>query len=179
MEKRGPWAVKKHASVYKNPWMEAFHDDVIRPDGKPGIFGYVKIKPGVSFLPMDDDGNVYLVEEFYYAMNRNTILAPCGGREPNETPLDCAKRELREELGIEAKEWFHLGTVDPMSPLVDSPQDLFLARKLSFHNHHREGTEVINPIKMKFEEAVRKVIDNSINESFTCLLILKANEYLH
>ncbi len=177
-EKRGPWTVQKHTSVYKNPWTEVFHDDVIRPDGKPGIFGYVKFKGGVSILPIDDDGNAHLIEEFYYAMNKPTILAACGGREQNENPLETAKRELHEELGIEAKEWIHLGTVDPMSPLIDSPQDLYLARKLSFHNHHREGTEIIKPVKMKFKEAVKKVMDGSINESFTCLIILKAKEYL-
>jgi 8-oxo-dGTP pyrophosphatase MutT (NUDIX family) len=178
LEKRGPWTVNKHSSVYKNPWTEVFHDDVIRPDGKPGIFGYVKIKPGVSFLPIDDEGNIYLIEEFYYAMNKQTILVACGGREPNEKPLESAMRELHEELGIEAEEWVHLGAVDPMSPLIDSPQDLFLARKLSFHNHHREGTEVIKPIKIKMTDAVKMVMDGKITDNQSSVCILKAQEYL-
>jgi len=177
-KKRGPWTLQKHTSVYKNPWMEAFHDDVIGPDGKPGIFGYVKVKSGVSILPVDDDGYAHLIEEFYYAIDRFTILAPCGGREQEEQPLETAKRELKEELGIEAREWVHLGTFDPMSPVVDSPQDLFIARKLSFSDSNREGTEIIKPMKIKLEEAVKMVMSGKINESFTCLLILKANEFL-
>jgi hypothetical protein len=57
---KGPWTVKSTETKYKNPWIEVREDKVIRPDGKDGICGVVTMKSGVSVLPYDTEGNVYL-----------------------------------------------------------------------------------------------------------------------
>ena len=64
MKEHGPWKIKESVIKYKNPWIEVREDKVIRPDGKSGIFGVVNMKHGISVLPMDDEGFVYLTEEF-------------------------------------------------------------------------------------------------------------------
>ena len=93
-------------------------------------------------------------------------------------PLDAAKRELREELGIEAEEWIELGYVNPFTSVVHSPGFLFLARKLRFTTQQREGTEIIRVLKMPFDKAVRLVMENKITHGQSVALILKAKEYL-
>src|SRR3990172_141612 len=111
--KKGPWEVTGTKTVYQNPWLRVKEDKVIRPDGKEGIFGVVEMKPGVSVLPIDDNGNVYLTNEYHYAVERETIEAISGGIDEEENKVDAAKRELKEETGITASEWIDLGVINP------------------------------------------------------------------
>jgi ADP-ribose pyrophosphatase len=166
----GPWQILKSHEVYRDAWIAVRKDDVVRPDGKPGTHSVVTLKPGVTVLAIDDDDNVYLTEEFHYGVGRITIEAVSGGIEPDESHLETAKRELREELGIEADEWIDLGIVDPFTASVVSPTQLYLARKLRFGDQAPEGTEHIKCVKMKLAEAVQGVIDSEITHGPSCVL---------
>src|ERR1051325_3989830 len=118
MIERGPWKVVQAREIYRDPWIAVQVDDVLRPDGKPGIHSIIHLKAGVCVLAMDAEGNVYLTEEFHYAVGRVTLEGVSGGSERDEAPLVTAQRELREELGIVASKWTHLGAVDPFTANV-------------------------------------------------------------
>jgi ADP-ribose pyrophosphatase len=174
MKQHGPWQIVASHDVYRDPWIAVRKDDVIRPDGKPGTHSVVTLKSGVTVLAIDDETNVYLTEEFHYGVGRITIEAVSGGIEIDELPLDTAKRELREEIGIEAEEWIDLGVVDPFTASVVSPTQLFLARKLRFGEQAPEGTEQIRCVKLTIAEAVQHVIKSEITHGPSCVAILKA-----
>jgi len=176
--RNGPWIITGSTPKYTNPWINVTEDEVVRPDGKKGIFGKVIMKNGVSILPLDDQGNVYLTQEFRYALKEQSIEVVSGGIDDGETPLIAAKRELKEELGIEAKEWVDLGVLNPFTSVIHSPAQLFLARSLQFSKTNREGTEVITVIKIPFQEAVDMVMKSRITHGQSSVLILKAKEYL-
>jgi 8-oxo-dGTP pyrophosphatase MutT (NUDIX family) len=178
MENRGPWKVKEIISKYKNQWLELNEYQVIRPDGKEGIFGVVKIVPGSGVIPMDDEGNVYLTKEFRFAVNRDSFETAGGVIDPGESPLTAAKRELKEELGITADEWINMGKFDPFTSVINCPAHLFFARKLKFSETELEGTEEIEMVKVSFLEAVNMVFDGRITHGATCLLIMKIKEFL-
>src|SRR5947209_4644829 len=168
MKEHGPWKVLSSREVHRDPWITLTVDDVIRPDGKPGTFRVVRVKPGVSVLALDDDGTVHLTEEFRYAVGRAMVEVVSGGSEPGEEPLAAARRELKEELGIEASEWTDLGPLDPITSMVYSPARLFLARGLRFGEHEREATEKIRCVRLPLAEAVRAVLDGRITHSPSC-----------
>ena len=170
----GPWQILASREVYRDPWIEVRKDDVIRPDGQPGTHCRVTMKPGVSVVPVDESGFVYLTEEFHYAIGRFGIEAVSGGREAGEDPVKTARRELEEELGIRADEWIDLGSVDPFTTIIVSPTQLYLARKLSFVADSPEGTEKIRRIKVSFENALQWVQEGRITHAPTCVLLLKA-----
>ncbi|MBI2665280.1 NUDIX hydrolase [Candidatus Woesearchaeota archaeon] len=176
--KNGPWIIKHTIPKYKNAWIEVNEDQVIRPDGKRGIFGTVKMMQGVCVLPLDEEGFVYLTEEFRYTLERESIEAVSGGIETGEQPLDAAKRELKEELGITAKEWIPLGIVNPFTSVIKSPVNLFLVKGLTFTNSNPETTELIKTKKMKLEEAISLVLNSKITHSPTGVLIFKARDHL-
>jgi ADP-ribose pyrophosphatase len=149
-------------------------DDVLRPDGRPGTYTVVRIQFGVSVLAVDVAGNAHLTEEFRYAIGRPSLEVASGGRDGDESPLDAARRELREELGIEAAEWTHLGFVDPFTSMLLSPTHLFLARGLRFGEPRHEATEQIRRVTMPLAEAVAAVMDGRITHAPSCVVILKA-----
>jgi ADP-ribose pyrophosphatase len=174
MKPHGPWKILQTNWVHQDPWVKVQQDNVIRPDGQPGTFTVVHIKPGVCVLPMKDDGTVYLTEEFHYAVGKVTIECVSGGRDEGETLEQAARRELREEIGIEADEWLDLGRVDPFTACLLSPTQMYAARGLRFVAKEPEGTEVIRRVAMPFEEAVRLVMANEITHAPSMTLILKA-----
>ena len=100
MIERGPWKIVQTREVYRDPWIAVQVDDVIRPDGKPGIHSIIHLKPGVCVIAMDAERNVHLTEEFHYAVGRVTLEGVSGGSETGEPALSTAQRELQEELGI-------------------------------------------------------------------------------
>src|SRR4029077_4805059 len=132
MQQHGPWQIIRSREIYKDAWLEVRKDDVVRPDGAPGTHGVVLIKSGVSVLALDDGKRVYLTDEFHYGVGRRTIEVVSGGRDQDESPLEAARRELEEELGIVADEWTPLGSFDPFTTMLCAPAELFLARRLRF-----------------------------------------------
>ncbi len=176
--KNGPWTIISTEQKYKNPWLAVHEDQVIRPDGKPGIFAVIDYGSGISALPMDEEGFVYLGQKFAYVVGADTIEASSGGLEGEEIPLNAAKRELKEELGIEGKEWVDLGVVNPFTMVIHSPAYLFLVKKLSFTKPIDDPMEVMEQIKVPFDEAVAMVMDGRITHAPTVALILKAKVYV-
>ena len=176
--KNGPWTIKNSSSKFKNDFIEVIEDDVVQPDGKDGKYAVVKMKPGVCILPMDADGFVYLTKQFRYALNAESLEVPCGGMESGDALAD-AKREAKEELGIEAEEWADLGLMNIDTSIVESPAQMFLAEKLTFTESEREGTETIKTVKMKFEEAIEKAANGEITHSPSCVTLFKAQMHLN
>jgi len=178
MQQHGPWQIVTSHSIYKDAWLEVRKDDVIRPDGAPGTHGVVLLKPGVSVLALDDENQAYLTEEFHYGVGRQTIEVVSGGRETEESPLEAARRELEEELGIIADEWITLGPFDPFTTMLSAPAELFLARRLKFGETRQEGTENIRCVRVAFDEAVAMVMDGRITHGPSCVAILKVARFL-
>jgi 8-oxo-dGTP pyrophosphatase MutT (NUDIX family) len=177
-EKRGQWTVLDSEVLYSNPWITVREDRVIKPDGEEGAFGIVEMKPGVSVLPVGDDGTVYLVRVYRYTLDRDSLEALAGGVEEDEDPVDAARRELREEAGIEAKDLIDLGVVEQLTEVVVSPDHLFLARGLSFTASDREETEQIERVAVPLDQAVQWALDGTISHAASVVLITKAAHLL-
>jgi ADP-ribose pyrophosphatase len=178
MKSHGPWKIKSTEQVYKDPFVELTLDKVIRPDGDDGQHIVVHIKPGVCVIAVDADRNVHLTKEFHYAVGRYTIEGVSGGVEPGEYPDRTAKRELQEELGLEAAKWQFLMTTDPMTACLASPVRLYLATVLSEVDTNPEGTELIEHVVMPLVEATALVASGEITHSPSCVAILLANSLI-
>jgi 8-oxo-dGTP pyrophosphatase MutT (NUDIX family) len=176
---KGPFEFLSREVVYSNPWLEVHEDKVIRPGGREGYFGVVHMKPGSTVLAISDNGDAYLVKEYKYAVERDSVELMSGGLEGQETPLEAARRELKEELGLEAREWVDLGVVDPFTTLINSPNYLFLALGVDEGEPDGDETEVLEVLKVPFAEAVSMVMRSEIRHGASCVLILKAQAYLN
>ena len=103
---------------------------MIRPDGEPGIYGVVHYKnTAVGVLPVEED-HVYLVGQYRYPLERYSWEIPEGGCPEDEEPLRAAQRELREETGLEARNWRMLGEAYLSNSVADEYAVWFLATGL-------------------------------------------------
>ena len=175
-EKRGPWQFIKRDEKYINPWIRVYEDEVVTPSGKPGIYGVVESDPGVFVLPIDPEGNIYLIKEYKYIVGKVSLEVVSGAKEKTETFKEAAERELAEELGIKAKKLLTIGINDPLTGIVNIPAQLFLATDLEFGAQSLEDTEKIELVKMTLDEAVEKIIKNEITDGLSCVIILKTSE---
>lgn len=176
--KHGHWTIKSSERKYDSKLIQLDEDQVIKPDGSDGTYTTVRMADGVAVLAVGDDGTAYFIKEFRYALGRENVEAVAGAVENGEELEAAARRELREELGIEAEEFINLGSVEYATSLLRSPSTLFLARRLSFTEKDEDPSENIETVKMPFAEAAERALSGELIHATTCLLVLRAQHYL-
>lgn len=173
MRDHGPWKIRQSSDIYQDPWVRVQRDEVVRPDGQDGSYATLHLRSGVCVVAVDNAQNVHLTKEFHYAVGRTTIEGVSGGIEDGESHQLTAKRELAEELGLEARRWTHLGQIDPFTGSVYSTVDLYLAQDLTKCPAAPEGTELIEPVEVPLAEAIEMVRNGQITHSPTCVVLLR------
>jgi ADP-ribose pyrophosphatase len=176
--RRGPWTVAESAVVYENPWIRVRQDTARQAAGEETVFGVVEMKPGVSVLPLAADGRVHLVRVYRYTLDLDSLEVVSGGVDEGEPPEEAARRELREEAGIEASELVDLGAIDQLTEVVVSPNRMFLARGLSFGAPEREPSERIETVAVPLAEALRMVMAGEISHAASAVLLLKTGRLI-
>lgn len=174
----GPYCIRSSQTVYENPWISVREDRVTHEKGGEGLFGIVTLKPGSTVLPITDDGRVYLVREHKYGLGASSVEVMSGGIDEGESPLEAAKRELQEELGLAAGEWIDLGVTNPFTTVMDSPNYMFLARDLSRVPTQPDDWEEIEPMCVALADAVQMVLDGQITHAASCISLLKVERML-
>lgn len=164
--------------IYEGNLVRLREDSVVLPRGTEAIYEYVEIKHGSSTLAMEDNGDVWLVREWKYAINRPSLEVVSGGIEPGEEAIDAARRELREEAGLTAREWIPMGHVDPFTTMLRCPNYLFLARGLTPVNRDPEEAEVMEVVRLPLQTAVELVVSGNITHGSSCVAIMKAAEWM-
>jgi 8-oxo-dGTP pyrophosphatase MutT (NUDIX family) len=129
-------------TVYSNQWLSVREDVVRRSDGSTGIYGVVDKPPFAVVIARDTDGSFHLVEQYRYTVGRRFYEFPQGATEGVEQPaLEIARSELREETGLTAARWTHLGHAYGAYGFCNQPFDVYLAEELVAGEHRREATE--------------------------------------
>ena len=174
---QNPWKTKSSRVAYENAWIRVREDQVIRPDGGPGIYGVVEIRPSVGVVAVNERDEIALVGQWRYSVNRYSWEIPRGGSHPGETDmLSVAKRELAEEAGLLAERWEALGSVDVCNGVADDVQSLYLATGLKPTATRLDPEEDIVIEWRPFDEAVRMVMDGRITEVCSVAAILKGSD---
>jgi 8-oxo-dGTP pyrophosphatase MutT (NUDIX family) len=129
--------------IYTNPWLTLREDQVERVDGSQGVYSVVDASDFAIVLPYEN-GGFHLVEQYRYPLGARTWEFPSGSFPAGVTgtPEQLAVSELREETGLTAARWRHLGLVHPANSMIDQTCHAFLATDLTPGAPNREATEV-------------------------------------
>lgn len=177
---QNPWKTKKINPIYENPWIKVEHHDVINPAGNEGIYGKVHFKNrALGIIPIDKNGNTWLIGQFRYTLNEYAWEIPMGGGPMNEDKLDSARRELKEETGLIAKKWIEIMKIHTSNSVTDEVGFVFLAEDLTQGETEFEETEVLKIKKLPFSEVLDMVMKGEITDGISIASILKAARILN
>jgi 8-oxo-dGTP pyrophosphatase MutT (NUDIX family) len=172
-DETNPWTTLRGRAVYENPWISVREDDVVRPDGKPGIYGVVHFRNrAIGVLPVDDQGRVWLVGQYRYTLNRYSWEIPEGGGPFDESPEDAARRELREETGLSAGRLEFLLCSHLSNSASDEVAFLFRASELTLGASEPEGTERLQVRLFPWNEVWAMLKAGTITDSLTVMALL-------
>jgi 8-oxo-dGTP pyrophosphatase MutT (NUDIX family) len=168
----GPWTRRSRRVAYENAWITIWHDEVIRPDGEAGIYGVVHFANlAVGVLALDESGRVLLVGQHRYALDQYSWEIPEGGVPATESALDGARRELREETGIEAGDWVEMSRSHLSNSVSDEEAVIFLATGLTHGEASPDGTESLAIHWLPFAEVLAMTLDGRITDALTMLAV--------
>ena len=154
--------------------MEVREDHVINPGGGRNRYGYVHFKNrAIAILPLDDDGNTWLVGQQRYTLGAYSWELPMGGAPLDEPPLDAAKRELREETGLTATQWSEVMRLHTSNSITDEVGIVFIAEGLTQGETEFEETEDLEIRKLPLADAVQLVNDGEITDAISVAAILR------
>jgi 8-oxo-dGTP pyrophosphatase MutT (NUDIX family) len=161
----GPWRRLTRRSAYANPWLEVLHDEVLRPDGSPGIYGVVHLRnAAVGVVALDEDERVLLVGQYRYTLDEYSWEIPEGGVPFDEELVDGARRELREETGYEAADWRLLFRFTMSNSVTDEVGAIFLASGLTPGEAAPEPSEELAVRWVALDEAIAMIDSGELTD---------------
>jgi 8-oxo-dGTP pyrophosphatase MutT (NUDIX family) len=182
MIEHGPWKTLKSHTAYDCPWIRLDVSDVITPGGSPGQYHVVHFHNlAIGIIPVDSDGNVWLVGQYRYPLKRYSWEIPEGGGDPEVDPLESAKRELKEETGLTAARWERVLEAHLSNSATDEWGVLYLATDLTVGDAEPEEDEDLRLRKISIDDFYQEVMDGKITDSLTVmaaqfLMIRKLNK---
>ena len=165
--------------VYDGIVVKLFSDEVELDNGYKATREVIHHPGGVCVVALDDDENVFMVEQFRYPFAEVLTEVPAGKLEYGEQPELCGRRELKEEVGAEAESFEYLGCLYPTVAYDTEKIYMYLARGLSFSEQDLDDGEFLDVRKMPLKQAFEMAMAGQLPDAKTQLAIIKAYLKLH
>lgn len=176
---KNPWKKLSEEIKYETPWIKVTHHEVITPGGSNGIYGCVSFKNlAVGIIPLDNELNTWIVGQYRYPIQKYTWEIPEGGCPIGTDPLETAKRELKEEVGIIASSWKLIQELDLSDSASDEISYCFLAQDLEFGLPEQEDNEDLTIRKLPFSELFDLTEKGIIRDAISVAAIYKVQRMI-
>lgn len=174
-----PWSVVHENKEYKTPIFNLLQRKMrleSEDEQRIGDFYVLDAPEWVNVIPITSDQNVILVEQYRYGIEQPTLEIPGGMVDPDETPEDAIKRELREEAGYRSKTWSSLGKVSANPAIMTNYTHLFLAEGCTFEGveeAHGDQHERINVHEIALEDFLSLVEDGTVHHTIVLAAVAR------
>ena len=164
--------------LYKGKIINLRVDNALLPNGKTATREVVEHGGDVAVLPLTENNEILMVEQFRYPYMETVLEIPAGKRDKAEEPLRCGIRELKEETGATAESFKSLGELYPSPGYCGEIIHMFLATGLTYGDTNPDEDEFLNVKKVPLEKAVQMVMCGEIKDAKTIAAILKTKNLL-
>lgn len=136
-------------------------------------FQVVRHPGGAGVLPVHSDGTVSLIRQLRPAVDQVLIEIPAGRLSPGEPPIECARRELREETGLRTERIISLGLILSSPGVFDEVIHLYAATELSDGLSEQEADEDIEVVRLEYAEVLEMAADGRISDAKTLAALFR------
>ena len=149
-------------------------DSVLLPNGNTSTREVIEHPGGVCVAALTDNDELLFVRQWRYPYGEETLEIPAGKRDSlDEDPLECGKRELKEETGAIAQNYTNLYPLYPTPGYINEVIHCYLATGLSFGKTHLDEDEFLDVLRIPLEKAVQMVLAGEIKDAKTQIAVLK------
>lgn len=166
----------KKEIIFEGQILRVRKDEAEMPDGQLVEREVVEHPGGVGIALENEDGKFFLVRQWRYAQEQETLEFPAGKKEKGEDPLMTAMREVVEETGYEGCDWKYLGSMMPTPAYDTEVIELYYARKGAFRGQHLDSDEDLDVTFYSLEELTEAVLAGKLRDAKTMYLTLLLRE---
>lgn len=160
--------------IFDGKILHVFNDTVRLPNGRTAPREVTRHVGAVAVVPLLDDGRVLVERQFRYPVNEVITEIPAGKRDNlTEDPAHAARRELREETGVEARELIFLGKFYPAAAYSDEVIWLYLARGLTFGAQQLDEDEFLSVSAVPLDDLARDILAGKIPDAKTQAAVMR------
>ncbi len=159
--------------IYRGRVVTMRVDEIMLSRGRKTSREVVDHPGAVVIVALDSDAQVYLVRQYRHAIGRMLLELPAGTMEPEEPPLETAKRELREEVGLVAKKWSCLGMFYSSPGFLNEMLHVFLAQDLTQQESDPDFDEDLTVVRMPLAELRHRLADVPDAKTLAALQLLQ------
>jgi len=168
------WKTLGSKVVYDNPWITLREDRVINPGGGENEYGHIHFKKtAIGIVPIDGDGNTWIVGQDRYTLGEYSWEVPMGASEEGEQPIDTAHRELQEETGLTAGRMTQLMKLHTSNSITDEVGFVFVAEDLEAGETGFDEMEVLDVRKLHLREVVAMIERGEMTDAISVAAILR------
>jgi ADP-ribose pyrophosphatase len=169
--------------IYSGRVMNLDVDRVLFPDGTSGELELIRHSGAAAVVPFldppnDDSARILLIRQFRYAADRFLFEIPAGRIDASESPIECARRELKEEAGCDAEVMMPLGGYFTTPGFIDEYIHAFLATGLTRGAPSLEADEFIQPESHTLQGGLRMIDRGEIVDAKTIIALFMADRLI-
>jgi ADP-ribose pyrophosphatase len=162
----------EHRRLFEGQVLDLDLDQVEEPGGVRAVREVVRHRGSVAALPVHPDGKVVLIRQYRYAVDEWVWEIPAGRLDPDETPEQGARREVEEEVGLQAGHLEPIGVFYTTPGICDEVMNLFRATELLNVPPRPEADERIEARSFSLDEARAMVKRGEVREGKTIVALL-------
>lgn len=164
----------KSEYIYEGRIIKLRKDDALLPNGAIAVREVIEHNGGVCVAALTENDEILMVRQFRYPYSEIVLEIPAGKRDSiNEDPFECGKRELKEETGATAENYFYLGELYPSPGYCGEIIWLYGATGLSFGEQDTDDDEFLTVEKIPLNNAVEMIMNGEIKDAKTQAAVLK------
>ncbi len=164
--------------IYRGIALNLKRELVRYPDGRVATVELIKHGGSVAIVPVDEQGVVWLVNQYRHPVGDMLLELPAGTLEEEEKPEDCAAREVREEIGMAADHLIKIGEFFVAPGYSSEYMHIFLATKLRPDPLEQDANEYIQVEKYPIEQVYEMIKQGEIRDAKTVAALSFASPFL-
>ena len=157
--------INSRTTLYQGRVFKLIRENATLDNGVTTNMEFVEHPGATAIIPMLNESRVLLLKQYRHPLRKYIWEIPAGTIDPQESVINCAKRELIEETGYSANQWQKLGEITPVPGYSDERIHVYLATELQTAEQDLDRDEIINIHEVDFSEALEMIKTGKIQDA--------------